>query len=452
MRQRLLITFIFLAIIGLAGLFVWAAFPKLVTEDVPTDDNAELQAVELQETEAGPAGPTPIKLAPAAVTFANGARATFQLAEPFRLAVAAEGLGKARFMAFSPDGRMFVADMVNMNLSGEGKIYILENFDEKTKRFQIKRTYLSGLRGPNSVAFYTDENSRAWIYIALTANLIRYPYRAGDIRPSGKPKIITAFPNRQVSGESSVVWHITRTVKFHDNRLYVSVGSGCNACEQPKGEMRAMIYSMNPDGGDKRVYAAGLRNAVGFTWADGELYATVNGADHLGPQAPNDTMYRLTPGTHYGWPYCYESAGRIYPDTSKKWKQSFSCREVPLSFAAFEPHAAPLGLEYFDMDTHPVLKNAFLAALHGSFEPAIRGGYHIVRVSKDGEQEVFMDGFLREDREQSNRFIDTVEAHTDLPTGTGERIGRPVDILRKDADSFFFTDDHNGRMYYVYAE
>jgi hypothetical protein len=31
------------------------------------------------------------------------------------------------------------------------------------------------------------------------------------------------------------------------------------------------------------------------------------------------------------------------------------------------------------------------------------------------------------------------------------RYARPVDFLQKDMSSFFFTDDHIGRVYYVYV-
>ncbi|MDZ4231594.1 MAG: PQQ-dependent sugar dehydrogenase [Patescibacteria group bacterium] len=446
MKRKVLIGLILVFAIGLLGGWVWLEFPELIRGNTPTADETE------PEEAAGLTEAAPIKLAPVTVAFADGTQSTFQLAEPFQLAVAAEGLGRPRFMAMSPDGRMFVPDLVNMNLSREGKIYVLENFDETAKRFQTKRTYLSGLRGPNSIAFYTDKNGQGWIYIALTAHVIRYPYNAGDTKPSADPEIVAAFPNQQVPGESSVVWHITRTIKLFDDRLYVSVGSGCNACEQPEGEMRAMIYSMDPGGGDKRIYADGLRNAVGFTWAEGELYATVNGVDHLGLQTPDDVMYKLTEGEHYGWPYCYESNKEIYPDLTQKWARSFSCAQVPRSFSAFGPHTAPLGIQYFSKDAHPLLGNSFLVALHGSFEPEIGAGYHIVRVSKSGEKEVFMDGFLTGKGEQTGRIVNTVYAHTDQLTEDTKRSGRPVDILQSSANSFFFTDDYKGRIYYVYAE
>lgn len=371
----------------------------------------------------------PLTLVTRTVRTASGQELTFQIAEPFNIAVAAEDLGRARFMAMSPDGRLFVPDLVDYNLSRSGKIFILDDFNATTGRFKTKHTYLSGLRGPNSVAFYTDEDGQDWIYIALTAHLIRYPYKAGDITPSGQPEIIVNFPNTQTPGQASVVWHITRTLAFHEGRLYIAVGSGCNACEQPPGEMRGLVFSINPDGSDAQIYADGLRNAVGIEWAEGTLYATENGADHLGVGAPDDLMYKLERGLHYGWPYCYETDGEILENTSTSWNKDFSCQESPRSFVGFEPHSAPLGLRYF-RDAHLTINNSFLVALHGSFQPEVRAGYKVIRVSPEGEQELFMSGFQTEN---------------------GTRISRPVDFLQKDAGSFFLSDDYGGRIFYIYA-
>src|SRR3989344_5271017 len=52
---------------------------------------------------------TQIKLEPRTVAFADGSEATYELASQFDLAVAAEGLGKARFIAMSPDKSLFTS-------------------------------------------------------------------------------------------------------------------------------------------------------------------------------------------------------------------------------------------------------------------------------------------------------------------------------------------------------
>jgi len=374
-------------------------------------------------------GTREIELQPKTVTVKDGKEVTYRIAKPFEVAVAAEGLGKARFMAMSPDGRMFVPDIVNYNLSREGKVYVLGDWNEETKRFESKDVYLSGLRGPNSIAFYRDPSGKDWLYLALTASLVRYPYKAGDTKPSGPAQVVTEFPNTQTPGETSVVWHITRTIKFHEGRLYVAIGSGCNSCEQEEGDMRAMVMVMDPDGSNKEVYADGLRNSVGMTFKGDTIYVTANGVDHLGADAPDELMHELQKGKHYGWPYCWQSDGVLHEETPDRWKRRVPCTDVPLAFTAFPPHSAPLGLEYFE-DAHPVLDGSFLVALHGSFQPEVGSGYQIIRVSESGKKDVFMDGF------QAANYA---------------QLGRPVDILQRDANSFFVTDDFNGMIYLIYA-
>lgn len=425
-------------LIGVGGW--WMSFGSSEAErDGAAARERETTTQEQDATSTSPSSAQEISLPP--ITHAtrtvpvDDREASFRIADSLELSVAADGLGKARFMAMSPDDRLFVPDLVDYQLSPGGRLYVLSDFDETEGRFQQKDVYLDDLTGANDIAFYTDESEQTWLYVATTAQLVRYPYETGAASPAGPAEVITQFPAEQAKSANSVVWHITRTIDLRDGRLYVSVGSGCNACEQENGAMRGMIYSMAPDGTDKRVYADGLRNAVGFTWAQlpgatsTALYATENGVDHLGDGEPNDVMYQLTKGEHYGWPYCYESDGETRKDTTRNWSTDYSCEEVPEPFTSFAPHTAPLGVEYFERGPD-VLEGAFLVALHGSFEPRLGNGYKVVRVAPDGERTVLMDGFLEMEPEIT-------------------RYGRPVDFLQYDENSFFFTDDYHGRIYYV---
>lgn len=372
-----------------------------------------------------------IELVPRTVTFRDGTTATFRIAKGFDVAVAAEGLGgKVRFMAKSPDGRIFMPDMINWNLSREGKIHILDGWDPQTKKFTSTHTYLTNLRGPNDVAFYTDAGGKTWIYYTLTEGLFRYPYQAGDLTPSGSRELVYSFPNKQSPGADGIVWHVTRTILFDRDTLYVSVGSGCNLCEQTEGDMRAQILVMNPDGSNVRTYASGIKNAVGIALADGDMYATENGVDHLGDAAPDDVMFKVVKGAHHGWPYCYELGGKKFDETNKSWnRDTVNCAEVPMSFVSFGPHTAPLGVTYFEK-AHPLLEDSLLVALHGSHKPELQSGYELVRVSRDGVADTFMDGFMAPD---------------------GERIARPVHILQVGESSFYVSDDFGGRVFYIFA-
>ncbi len=373
----------------------------------------------------------PLALVPRAVSFADGTEAVLQVAKGFGISVAAEGLGKARFMTMSPDGRVFVPDMVDYNLSREGSIFILDDFDEREKVFRSRTAYLTGLRGPHNVAFYKDKEGKDWIYITLTEHLVRYSYHAGDLAPTEPMEVVYRFPNAQSPTADNIVWHLTRTVLFVDDTMFVSVGSGCNLCEEEEGDMRAMILAMNPDGTDARIYADGVKNAVGLEWTGGSLYATENGVDHLGNDDPDDLLYKIEEGRHYGWPYCFEAGGEKYRDNSRAWtREPVDCSSVPVSFAGFDPHSAPLGVTYFGTNAHAALKDSFLVAMQGSWQPEVGKGYEVLRVSKEGEIDVFLTGFMDD---------------------AGERIGRPVHVLQRDKNSFFLTEDFSGRMYYVYA-
>lgn len=402
-----------------------------------------LHAIESQQTHAPVTTPTATAtttpstpavaqvapLTPASVTFSSGKTITLDIPQGYSIDVAADGFRSMRFMAWSPDHRLFVGEMANASDTHTGRVIILDNFNPETGTFSGVHTYLDNLRNPNSVAFYQDPQGNEWIYVALTDELVRYPYNDGDDAPTTAPQVIATFPD---FGEpaSEGGWHLTRTLAFDGDNLYVSVGSGCNSCEEPGEEtnvVRADILEMNPDGSDSRVIASGLRNAVGIIYADGALYATANEVDQLGADRPDDLLYKIQDGADYGWPYCYEYDGAVYPDTTTAWKTPIDCSQVPLAYAELGPHTAPLGLAYFD-DTFadPALHDAFLVAEHGSGDPSIGNGY-MVSLVRSGSVTPFITGFLQ----------------------NSVRQGRPVDILQNDDNSFFLTDDFNGAVYYL---
>ena len=361
------------------------------------------------------------KLTPHHITLANGKSFDLNLPEGFEISVAAQGLRRVRFMARSPDDRIFVTDMLNLSDNRRGTVYILDQFDPATRQFKKVTKYLSNLRNPNSVAFYTDRSGANWFYLALTDRLVRYRYEAGKDAPSGEPQVLATFPDYGL-GYKYGGWHLTRTIVVGGNgKLYVSVGSSCNACEE-KEEVRASVVEMDPDGKNQRYFARGLRNAVGLRWVNDRLYATNMGSDHLGDNRPADTFYSLQAEKNYGWPYCFQAGPRIYPDPKfNAGGAKFDCAKVPEALVSFPAHSSPLGLEYFD--------NSFLVALHGSTKKGLRRGYRVVRISESrpGVAEDFITGF----------FEPPLKVN-----------GRPADIFNFQ-NGFLLTDDYAGVVYYV---
>jgi glucose/arabinose dehydrogenase len=365
-------------------------------------------------------------LKPHRITLKSGRSFSLNIPENFEIAVAAEGLKRVRFMAKSPDNRLFVTDMYNLADNRRGVVYILDGFDPRTRRFAKVIPFMTGLRNPNSVAFYTDNEGVDWFYLALTDRLVRYKYEHNSTKPSGQPEVLAKFPDYGLSYKYGG-WHLTRTIAIGGNgKLYISVGSSCNACVE-KEEVRATVVEMDPDGKNQHYFARGLRNAVGIKWIDGKVYVTNMGADHLGLDRPDDTMGTIKDETNYGWPYCYQSGAKIFIDQKLNPRGSmFDCRKSPPLSVALGGHTAPLGLEYFQ-DGPSGLERSFLVALHGSTNKRIARGYKVVKVANGtGKPEDFITGFLDQGRVN----------------------GRPCDIFAF-GDGFLLTDDNAGVIYYL---
>lgn len=368
------------------------------------------------------------KLVPHPITLENGNSFDLNLPADYEIRVAAQGLKRVRFMAMSPDNRLFVTDMYNLTDNQRGVVYILDQFDQTTGRFKKVTKYLSDLHNPNSVAFYTDSDGNDWFYLALTDRLVRYRYEAGKDSPSGEPQVLATFPAYGLSYKYGG-WHLTRTVLVGGNgKIYVAVGSSCNACEE-KEEVRASVLEMNPDGSGQRHFARGLRNAVGLRWIKNKIYATNMGSDHLGINRPADTFYALEDGKNYGWPYCFQDGPKIFADPKFNLKgKKLDCRKVPAAITPFPAHSSPLGFEYFDKENSSHLAGSFLVALHGSTNKSLRRGYKVVRINSSGASTDFITGFFELSRIN----------------------GRPADVFSYGKDAFLLTDDYGGVVYYVH--
>lgn len=148
-------------------------------------------------------------------------------------------------MAVSPDGVLYVARQ------SKGDVVALpdRNKDGKADQMDI---VASGLTRPHSVAF-----NKGYLYIATNPSVLRVKYANGKVE--GTPEKFIDLPVSTTS-------HWTRTIGFgKDGKLYVSIGSSCNLCEE-EDPRRTTIMVYNADGSGGRPYAKGLRNAIGFDW------------------------------------------------------------------------------------------------------------------------------------------------------------------------------------------
>ena len=320
-------------------------------------------------------------------------------------------------LVFSPGGTLLVTE------SGEGKVMALPDSRHAGKAERTV-TVLQGLSEPHGIAF--DQGK---LYVAENDKLRRYDWDEGALRASN-PKTIASLP-----GPSG---HSTRTVIFHGGKMYVSAGSSCNVCVE-KDARRAAVTEFNPDGSGQRIFAKGLRNAVGeaVNPKTDTLWVTVNGRDWLGDDLPPETVYDLgKDGGDAGWPYCY---GDRVPDPNFTRAGDDRCKAMLAPKVQMQAHSAPLGLAFYTGSQFPAeYQNNLFIALHGSWNRSIPTGYKVVRVKLDekgqpqGGAQDFITGWLAPNETKKGRWM-----------------GRPVGIVFGGDGAMYLSDDAAGVIYRI---
>jgi glucose/arabinose dehydrogenase len=327
----------------------------------------------------------------------------------FHLDTFASGLGSPRFMAVSPTGDLFVS------VPSRGQVVALPDRAGRGRADRVV-VYASGLNRPHGLAFFQE-----FLYVAETDAVVRFAYRPGELA-GGKPEVVV----RDIPGGGG---HWTRTIAFGpDGKMYVSVGSSCNVCEE-RDPRRAAILQFNPDGTGGRIFAQGIRNPVGITFQPqtGELWATNNGRDWLGDNLPPETILIVKDGAHFGWPYCY---GSRIPDPDHG-RPDF-CKTTALPAVEIQAHSAPLGLAFYTGGMFPPeYRGDLFVGLHGSWNRSEPTGYKVIRIplrdGKPGTPQDFATGWLQ---------------------GSHAR-GRPVDVVTGKDGALYVSDDRAGVIHRI---
>jgi glucose/arabinose dehydrogenase len=370
------------------------------------------------------------------------ANAQLKVPPGFEVAQFASGLSEPRLMRVAPNGDIFIAE------TGPGRIRVLRPAADgaSASRNQI---FASGLNGPFGINFYPADNPQ-WVYVANTDSVVRFAYRAGDLKASAAPEtIVPSLP----AGRG----HSTRDVVFSQDgsRMFVSDGSASNAGEnldkldpaalrrwmqeQPLGAAwgpeteRADVLVFDPQGKGRRIYATGIRNCVGMAVnpSSGEVWCSTNERDGLGDNLPPDYITRVRENAFYGWPWYYIGAHEDprHPGERPDLRDSITVPDVLL-----QAHSASLQMMFYTGDRFPTeYKGSAFAAEHGSWNRGLRTGYKIIRaIVKDGvptgEYEDFVTGFAVDD---------------------ASVWGRPVGIAQAKDGSLLFSEDGNGTIWRV---
>lgn len=272
-----------------------------------------------------------------------------------------------------------------------------------------------------------------YLYVGNTDSIVRFEYRAGDLKARGVPERLLDLP---VGG------HSTRNIIFNraGTKLYVAVGSASNSAA---GEdcRRATILEMNPDGTGARIFASGIRNPVGLALQPGTdiVWAATNERDNLGDNLVPDYATSVTEGGFYGWPYSY--IGRHYdPQYVGAFPELVGRAIVP--DVLLPAHAAAVGITFYAGSQFPArYRHGGFVALHGSWNRTVASGYRVVFFpmvnGRPGPVEDFLTGFLSSTGEN----------------GTPVRQwGRPVGVVVAPDGALLVSDDSSHRIWRVTAQ
>jgi glucose/arabinose dehydrogenase len=291
---------------------------------------------------------------------------------------------------------------------------------------EVRSVFLHGLHSPFGLTVVGDD-----LFVANSDALVRFPYVQGrtSITAAGAP--IVALPAGRINH------HWTKTVVASPDgaKLYVSVGSNSNVGENGIAAEadRAAIWELDPKTGEHRIYATGLRNAVGLAIEPetNVLWASVNERDEIGSDLVPDYLTSVRDGGFYGWPYSYY--GQHVDQRVEPQRPDLVARAIVPDYA-LGAHTASLGLAAARGNRLPAtFANGMFIGQHGSWNRNPRSGYKVIFVPFSAGR-------------PSGAPVDVLTGFLDAG---GNALGRPVGVAVDKRGALLVADDVGNTVWRV---
>ena len=365
------------------------------------------------------------------------ASTTGRLALPqgFEATIFHDGVGRARHLAVTSDGIVYVklrgpvrgqtpAEFKGLvalkDTGGDGRADQVEYFGD----YEDTGDYGTGMR------LYEGH-----IYFTTAGEVYRQKLVPGQLVPTTPVELVLKHGYKE-SGRSYE--HIAKPISFDEQgHLYVPFGAPGDACQdknrQPGAPGADPCGQLEWHGGvwqfdarklgqtekDGRRYATGIRSLVAMTWNQQvhELYAVQHGRDDLyrswsqyfsrwhSAVLPSEEFFRVTEGFDGGWPYYYfdwmQGKKLLNPEYGGDGKKTGDGARLAPPLVGFPGHFAPNDLLFYEGTQFPErYRHGAFIAFHGSTirMPYSQAGYIVAFVPMrdgrpSGDWEVFADGF-----------------------------------------------------------
>jgi glucose/arabinose dehydrogenase len=383
-----------------------------------------------------------------------------QVPRGFQIQVVAR-IPRARFLRSTPEGGLLVSQ------PSTGRIWWISAIPADSSSPVLAA---SGLRLPHGMVF-TEAAGKTYVYVSESNEISRFQYDSNSHTLLHKEVVVPNLPDTSSAELRGSYRHELKNLAISpDRHLYVDIASSTNSDprDTTSDPVRCAIYRYDLDGGNRTLFAKGIRNAEGLDFVPGTnvLWAVINGSDDIRfpfhrswkgtgsddygrrivgyiDDHPPDTFIHVKSGADYGWPFAepdpdstsgldnmpLDPSYENNPDWSKYPEARFT-----RSDKGIQAHSAPLGMAFLQETKLPEwLRNSAAIAYHGSWDRSRKTGYKVVifpwaSQQRPGNQVDLVAGWLDE---QSQRVW-----------------GRPVDVKPSaDGKSLFISDDYSGTIY-----
>ena len=434
-----------LIVLAIVGVIAWAQYSN--TSDLPLDATV---GKDPKLVEADPQTIPSVKLV-STVGWGQGEKPA--AAPGLAVNRFAEGLDHPRTMLTLPNGDVLVAEtnapagnkpsgitgmvmgwmfsQVGADVPSPDKIVLLRDADGDGKAETRSDFRTEDMHSPSGMAYRDGK-----LYIANHDAVLEFAFTPGETKLVGKP--LRKMMDLPAGGN-----HWMRNLLLSDDgeHLYVAVGSATNIADNgmEAESGRAAIWEIDVATAKVRQFAAGMRNPNGLGWnpSTGELWATVQERDMLGPDLVPDYLTSVPVGSQYGWPWIYWKT--TFDDRVQWPMQTYMLEYTRKPEYAMGAHASTLGMVFAKggITLGDKYANGAFVARHGSWNRRPAVGYDVV--------------FVPFDEHGNPKNVRPIPVLTGFLKDASHTRGRPTWLAFDKTGSLLVSDDTSGMIWRVNA-